>query len=483
MDGATMMIFIRKTQGFSLFEVLLVLVVGAILTLSAIRYAKHQQEVAADQAYGQKLYTYGQAVNQYISAATSLESNCQLPGPGGNPSVKITGCTPGGKGNVTLTATGVSWLYPQNAGNNSTGVPFLPSGFSFAAGLSPLQMATVNSDGSIGATTGDNAIVTTVTFTQGNLPGPITITVQAGGLFENKGLDSKGKPVSPVFMPALTQEAITHANTLYSASLGGAAVNYTFPYIQAGGAAKPTNVSGSVSQSGLTYLQVKGSNTGGNSMLGTVNFDPAAGVNAAMTGVNQINFVPYMGQRSNINNLSQLSFLSSLRGTKGSIGSLTVLNFSQLGSGVVQGVVNNIQTINFDTKNATPNNMITGVDSIVFRQPNTAFFQGFLLNFVTMKLLVPIVIVKQGWNSGAWDTGVAANANGGVGTLCYPSNIISQVEADVGISGSQGWAYSFSGCTVSTDPRTATANGHWWIINSRGTFNSACSAACLSWSY
>jgi type II secretory pathway pseudopilin PulG len=473
---------ISKFRGFTLFEVLLLLFVASVITVAALRYAKHQQEVAADQTYGLKLYTLGQAVSQYIASATQLQANCQLPGPGGksNPSssITLTNCTPGGNGTTaTLTASGVDWLYVNNAGTTLMGSPFLPKDFSFAKDLGPLQMATVNPDGSMGAATGDHAIITTVTFTQGG-SSPPTISIQAGGLFETKGVDSKGNPIAPVLMPALTQDAITHANTLYSASQGGAAINYTFPYLPAGGGSpQPSNVQGAPSQVGVPYLQVEGSNAGGNSMLGILNFDPSAAVDASVSGINSVAFVgagPMFPPV--INNLENLSFLSSSDSPQvGVIGSLSFLNFA--GSGNGGGTMNFLQKLNFDTGNASPNNSMTGVDAIGFRHAGVGPLEG-----------IKVTSTKgcQGMSGNSCDTGIPAKLNGKSVSACFigriETTVITGCNADQGAKQRKG----SSGCGLGIG-----ASGNWMIINTGGTepssawgsgaYDSFCEATCIIW--
>jgi prepilin-type N-terminal cleavage/methylation domain-containing protein len=454
----------RRPRGFTLIEALMVLLATAVIAVAAVRYLKHQQEVSADQVYGQKLYTFGQAVNAYISVASNLQTLCQLPGPNGSvnpsPSITLTNCTPGGNGTATLTATGVSWLYPANAGNATNGGPFLPQDFSFAKDLTPLQMATVNPDGSMGAATGDNAIITTVTFTQisGSTPPPPTVSIQAGGLFELKGVDSKGKPLPPVLMPALTQEAISRANTFYSASQGPAAVDYAFPYLQSGGGApKPGNLSGSLALTGIPYLEIKGSSAGGNSMMGTINF--SGGQNARVTAVNNMNFVPVTGQPSAMIDLAQLNFEAPW----GAINGLRTLNFA---ASPIPSAINSVQIINFDTNNAAPNNVITGLDTISFRRGGAGSVQG-----MTVKNACTAIM---GANNNACDTGVPSMVNGLPSSVCFVSESESQAE-----SGCRTNKVSVgkAACLVSAKP-----GGNWTVYNSGG-FTSICSATCLIWAY
>src|SRR5207249_4448516 len=135
---------LRKLAGISLFEMLLVMVIISVIVVAAIRYAKHQQEISADQAYGVKLYTFGQGVNNYVSHSPSLRSDFTLPGPDENvpinPDPSIVTATDPSTGVKTITVTGVNWLKKANAGTYN-GAPYLADNFTFTSELAPLTVA------------------------------------------------------------------------------------------------------------------------------------------------------------------------------------------------------------------------------------------------------------------------------------------------------------------------------------------------------
>lgn len=301
----------NKILGISLFEVMLVLLITAIATVSGLQYMKHQSEITAANLYGQNLYTFGQAVNSYLSSATNLYTMGGLPnaaGTGLNPAVtKTTNGT-----QVTLTATGVKWLQQANAGvSSATKQAYLTDAFSFVPGMSPLMIATPDAQGAATSTTGDAAISTTITFDTSTPTVPPTVKISTGVLYEQA--IGKGQPQ---IKPDLTQTALQHANSMYSPNLGLPVFSFAASYINAQGqynaAATGTGTTNQANAGGA-YLMVVGADNGGNSMLGQLNFNVQNGgtinnvgtmnMNTTNPSGVQINF-PYTGS---INNLGSLT--------------------------------------------------------------------------------------------------------------------------------------------------------------------------------
>lgn len=360
----------RKQAGVTLFEILLVLFIMSLLTVAAIRYTAHQREIAADQAYGVKLYIFGQAVRDYIIHADSLRTNFTLPGPivppatvaGKNPSADITIT---GAPTYLIVAKGVDWLKQTNAGKDEQGQPFLEDNFTFAIGMEPLRVGRQDAVASA-MLYGDQALETTVTFEDTSNPSSSSykITIKAGVLYEQESVPATppatGTTIHDVLMPALTQDAVKHANELYTSYEGAAAIYYDYPYIDAAThvanpAAELTGVLSSLAKQGDAYLRTDG----GNSMLADLSF---TGTDRAIVGANEISLVATnlpSGQGATIAGVAKLSFDNIIQPS--SITALTTLSFINKTS----SEINNLQTLNFYTpgniKNSTSaiNNLVS----------------------------------------------------------------------------------------------------------------------------
>lgn len=366
-----MRILFRKFSGVSLFEVLLVLVVASLMAVGAMRYAKQQQEIAADQLYGQNLYSFGQAVQQYVTDAKLSNSNIYLPGTdpsnGRNLAYKATprpftiiqNVDSQGRGTTSIGVTGVDWLKAVNAGKNEHGQPYLPDNFSFAANMSPLLIAFPDNAGNADPTFQGDAAIKTGIYIDGL--DNVTITV-AGGVLYEQPTKVGGKPK---LMPALTQQALVHANTMYTPTQGLAVVNYSLPYIDATGAIKPNAVvSGTTSTAGDPYLRTDGTNQ----MEGDINFDPSLAT-AQMNDVSAINFVKGSTSTTSINDLDELR-LSTEVDSNGNVidvlGKISGVNTMYLGPNNNSGDYPKL--VFADTSNNTKfgGGIISGVTSVDF---------------------------------------------------------------------------------------------------------------------
>lgn len=286
----------KKIAGVSLFEILLVLLIMSMLTVAAIQYAKSQREKAADQAYGVKLYIYGQAVRDYVFDSQTLRSNMTMVGPSGTNPI-----TDAGTSGMEITVEGVDWLKEDNAGLDPKGLPYLDEDFTFDIGMAPLKIAAGKNLNSLKF--GDDAFETVITFEDPTQPATSAykITINGGVLVnDSPGVDSQGNPLKAELKPALTQDAVKHANELYTSYEGAAAIYYEYAYIDPDDQTinQKALVVGSLSplaKKGDAYLRIDGGNAmeadldvGGNAVsnLKTLNFSGSGIVN----GLNTLNF-------------------------------------------------------------------------------------------------------------------------------------------------------------------------------------------------
>lgn len=197
-------------RGVTLFEMLLVLMVMAVVIVSVIQYAQTLREETGAERYGKKLYEYGQAVREYVfDKAAEVRAGDPIPGVTWDDDVD------------SFSAVGVDWLKPDMAGLNSDGQPYLREDFTFNTGVDPLIVRRVTSDQNPETFNGDEAFVTYVGFedpTQKNFSA-LTIKIVAGLLYG----DEEG---TLVVMPDLSLDAARYASDRYSKSLGVAAFQY-----------------------------------------------------------------------------------------------------------------------------------------------------------------------------------------------------------------------------------------------------------------
>jgi hypothetical protein len=400
-----MQLFKRRFAGLSLFEVMLVLLVASMIAVAAIRYAKHQQEVAAAQLYGLNLYTYGQGVYSYVySNAATLASTGTLPGPttgSKNSAVPAavnsasawqnapanflaqypapipsqyelaivinSGTNPGGSGK----ADPITWIGPSYAGSNaSTAAAYLPPNFNFNSGISPLIVAVPLSATSPDTTKqGNLAFTTTIFFSKVNPTLPPLINVTAGALFE---LDRN----KYTLMPALTQDAISHANNLYTAYQGAAAISYAYPYLGSSGAPNPAaKAAGSLNPmaqtgGGNSYLQVKGSNNGGNTMQGDISFGAQGNIHMFSAAAEQAN---------NIDNLDNITFR-----TRGDAAAASTY-------GTSRSTLNNVGMINMGFSPADSPSARVGIYFAADQSSTNGLYGGGVIQNLTRLSFAPLV--------------------------------------------------------------------------------------------
>lgn len=335
---------LRKLSGISLFEMLLVMVIISMIVVAGIRYVKHQQEISAAKAYGVKLYTFGQAVNSYVTHSHSLRTSnlASLPGPDaedGTPTVNndpniVVGTDPA-TGAKTITVSGTSWLKRDKAGTYNN-VPFLDDNFTFNSGMSPLTVGKSVDDE---FKKGDEAFSAVISFVDPENPmtSAYSISINAGVLY--KAPTGNDAPVQP--LPALTADAIKHANELYTSYQGAAAIIYSLPPV--GDGTPPTEAQGTLStiaQKGDAFLRIDGNNY----MEGPVRFNPETVSMTALAAIENVNVVNFHEDTGTINNLNKMTMINA-QNSASEISSLSTLNF--VSDPNISSEIKNLKTLAF----------------------------------------------------------------------------------------------------------------------------------------
>jgi hypothetical protein len=535
-----MQFFKRKLFGFSLFEVLLVLLVASMIAVAAIKYAKHQQEVSAAQLYGLNLYTYGQGVYSYVySNAATLASTGTLPGPttgSKNSAVPAavnsasawqnapanflaqypapipsqyelaivinSGTNPGSGGK----ADPITWIAPAYAGSNaSTAAAYLPPNFNFNSGISPLIVAVPLSATSPDTTKqGNFAFTTTIFFSKIHPTLPPLINVTAGALFEQ----DRNKYT---LMPALTQDAITHANNLYTAYQGAAAISYAYPYLGSSGpnpAAKTAGALNPMAQTGggNSYLQVKGANNGGNTMQGDISFGAQGNIRMMSSAPEQSNSIvqvdnigfrtrgdasspsTYGTSRSALSNVGMILmgfspadspsqrvgiyFVADQNSTNGLYGggvirNLTNLSFAPLANGNVPSSIDGLTTLGFAVSGTTQPS-ISGLRAITFDGSNSSKISNLrTISFSNGDKFTGIHVISlpntgRPGQSGKVDTNSGQDLKDNNGLNLYPSSSFCY------LSHTQG----SGGCHV------LTGSSGQWVVSWKSQIS--CEVTCIS---
>ena len=198
------------SRGFSLFEMVLALVVVSMLAVAGIKYTNYQAQSSAAEVYGQNLYLYGQAVRGFIyDNAQSINqfvaaNHIQLP-----PNLTaFSTASAGPNGDYTLTFTNVQWLAQQK---NAQGASYLPANFKIEEGISPLILK----EG-----------ITTVIGLSTNPSSPLysapSISITTGMLYKSAAGGTAA------IAPEFTAVAVKHANTFYTTYAGGGAIQYVY---------------------------------------------------------------------------------------------------------------------------------------------------------------------------------------------------------------------------------------------------------------
>lgn len=464
----------NSSFGFTLFGMLLLGIIISIVLVTSIRYLLEQNEVAAAEAYGQNLYTYGQAASQYVmNNAQFLYGSGHLPGPSGKntavPNATHVTSPPGYNRQIVI--NGVAWLSQANAGNNVVGnAPYISSNFNMNAGVSPLTIAQPLASGTGADVTKENnlSVITTIYYDSFGA-NPPQLSIQVGALYEQSGSTLK-------LRPDLTQAGIQHANTLYTSYTGPASIVYTYPYLTAAtpASAQPTGaINPQTEQS--PYLMVKGSNNGGNSMNGSINFQMSSG-QGMIQNLGQLSF---NGGGSAINNLTTLNMVQNAgvapsidmnfysgATAGGSVTNLTNLIMLLNPTAPTLTSINNLLQLTFDQASAALGNIVTGLDSLNFRNASVSSFTGFTVQ--------PSTIICTGWNGNVCSTGVKAFKNGKPSSLCFLNYIQTQTVLQAYPAGTNNMYYS--GCMVNIDFTGV------WVVTNMDQFVSTCNAACLIWS-
>lgn len=469
----------RLKAGFSLFEILLALFVISVLVVGVTRYIMTQEQTSAEQQYGQNLYTYGQAVYQYVyNNSAYLIKNNAFSNPALAPaSASTNGSLPAGYNmQVVIPAAQITqWLNQTNAGlNPQTGQPYLPAQFHLNQGVTQLLLALPDNSGSgpDQTKTGDASLSTTVYYssTSTNLPPLIVITT--GVLYQ-----AQGSSQAYVLRPDLTAAAIQYANNFYANNQGGAAITYTYPY-NPSSPSPTTVVTGNVTLGaqlggGNGYLMTKGSNQGGNSMEGNINFGLDAQGNSlgSIQSVQVINFnvEPWGGGQQNvINNLSTLQLAQNGA-------SLPAITLDPTFGGVIYnattvnmftgGVINNLGTLQFNSNSAAGQNQVQSLDSLVFRDATVSNFNGIFLSPITT-----CTYQLQPCNTGV---PVHDSQNRPI-SLCFMTQFESAVpEKSAPIIGS----------SLGLDACIIRPKGNTWVLDTSSSgWPVKCATRCIQWS-
>jgi competence protein ComGC len=338
---------IRKLAGISLFEMLLVMVIISMIVVAGIRYVKHQQEISAAKAYGVKLYTFGQAVNKYVTHSQALRTSNldSLPGPAaadGTPTINsdpnIQIGTDPATGAKTITIKGTNWLDPDKAGTYNK-VPFLDEKFTFSSGMAPLIVARDDDDNLI---KGDEAFTTVISFADPANPmtSAYNISISAGVLYREP--TGQGGALEP--MAALSQDAVKHANELYTSYQGAPAITYSLPILDADGNYAPakavTGTLSTIAQSGDAYLRIDGNNF----MEGSIRFNPNTVSTTGLATIEDVNAMNFFAQNGAINNLNKLAMVNAPN-SPSEVTKLSTLTFAAESG--VPAKIDKLKTLNF----------------------------------------------------------------------------------------------------------------------------------------
>ena len=276
-----------KQAGFSLFEVMLTLVVASMVAVGAAKIAAYQKAVSADKVYGQNLFNYTQAAYNYVYDSAATVTSGTFAGQTAasaqtnfwnafEPTEKVKEAyTNYSQYDKFYTFSSLTWI---SGAHNANGALYLPANFNLNTGLSPLIVASPQ-----GATvanpvnTGNNSLITYVLYSSTNNTLLPLVFVTSGVLYQPKP-NTAG---TYSLQPALTADATNQANTMIGslASANPFTFNYKYTSVGAGTQIFAGLTSAAQQQtvpSGGTYLQVVG-NPPGNKMLGTLSINPPAG--------------------------------------------------------------------------------------------------------------------------------------------------------------------------------------------------------------
>ncbi len=352
----------KSQQGVTLFEMLLVLMITALVAVAAIRYADRQRDEAVADRLAEKLYFYSQAVREYaFDNQEAIEA-----------------------GTITMTQLGVDWLKEAEAGLNETGEPYLNDDFTFAQGMEPLFLGEF--DGTVGVQNNpDEDIVQTELSWNATEDRP-EIEVLIGSLYDpNTGSDSQGVRYPPQVMPDISATAAQKASEFYDPHKGFAALTYqvditdpSFPNVPIVG-----NLSHTSTES-EDYLRIDGQNymkdfidfidadVHGNvteaqddygiRYIETIAFDD----NATNSKISKLRTLDFHDEALNstatnttkVNNLDVLNFKNNQSANSGILNNAYKINFKRIPVGVggspsspsliyAGGEINNLQTLNF----------------------------------------------------------------------------------------------------------------------------------------
>ena len=382
----------RKQKGFSLFEIMLAMVIASMIAVGVAKVATQQTAVSADKLYGQNLFTYSQAAYSYVTASSSAVTSGTFAGQNAasaqtnfwnafEPTEKLKETyTNYSQYDKFYTFSSLTWI---SGVLNANGALYLPANFNLNTGMSPLIVASPQ-----GATvanpvnTGNNSLTTYVLYSSTNSTLPPLIFIASGVLYQPQP-NTAG---TYNLQPSLTADATNQANKMIGSLNSANPFSFNYNYTSVGAVSQvfaglTTVAVGSTNQ----YLMTVGANNGGNSMLGDLNLNPQSGsatigfanngtITFGRSGI--LNNVMKMNMADGVDNSGSINFNGN-----GFINNLTSLAMENaIGAGLPTSITNLTQ-LNFDGTAAAE---ISGLQSLTFNSgageiknlTNSSVFKG-----------------------------------------------------------------------------------------------------------
>jgi type II secretory pathway pseudopilin PulG len=190
---------LKKYAAFSLFEILLVLVVTSIIAVSAMKYAQQTKQNNVADVLAQRMYFFSQAVRAFQSDHPGIEAGtfvCPTP---------VAGSTCQKNADGSYDFTGVTWLTSLVDPNTQLPI-YLNADFTFD-NLAPLELRSLD-----GQQVDDAAIVV-------RMSGP-NITIDYGLLYDLQD------PENAQIEHAISANAAQKATTMYDPQVGPSSFTY-----------------------------------------------------------------------------------------------------------------------------------------------------------------------------------------------------------------------------------------------------------------
>ncbi len=267
-----------RRLGFSLFEVLLVLILASVIAAGAFEFYQEKRDNEVADVLAQRMYFFSQAVRSFATDNQNAIINGTFVCPPVPPDSSCLKHHPSGE-HPKYVFTGVTWLT-----NPVSGDAYLDSDFTFD-NLGPLELQRSADDESLIDDAAIKVIIEPIVVAGGKVT---DIIIDFGSLYDVQDV-TKPEPKG-----AISAKAATKAANMYDPMLGPSAFTYTAGLDAEGNQIPIQATLGPLSDSTAGFLRLDGTSI----MSGDINFqsDASKSIDFGAKGgkienVNQIDFV------------------------------------------------------------------------------------------------------------------------------------------------------------------------------------------------